>query len=350
MFPSTDLTRTLQPTFTRGDVVTLLVEGDVDLVDVAHKEALLRAGRSYGTLLTPEHAPSPLQQQTYERTLLRHGPRLGALLAGLSRTVLTTHPEAVYVSLARAGTPVGCALRRVAADAGRDVPHYTVSIIRGEGLDPEALRRIRAFHPRATLVFVDGWSGKGAIAATLRASVPADVPWVLALLCDPAGVATHAATWDDLLLPHAALNATVSGLLSRTFVQARGQLHGARLERDLAAHDVSAAYVDALVALARTHDPAPPAEAHMRPITAAAHVQDLAATFGELDPTRIKPGIGEATRVFLRRTPARLLLREQDHPDTAMLRELADGQGVPVSVHPALPYAAAALIASGRAP
>lgn len=335
----------LQPTFAPGDVMTLLQAGEVELVSVQRKEALLSQGRSYGTLLTPEGPPTALQQQTYAEALARSGAHIGVLLARLSHTLLSSYPHAVYVSLARAGTPVGCVLRRLALLAGREVPHYTLSIIRGEGIDREALRRIRWAHPQATLVFIDGWSGKGAIAQTLQDSIDFTGSWTLALLSDPAGLAEHAATFEDLLLPHAALNATVSGLLSRTFTQGPGQLHAARLEAALEPYDVSRVYVDMLTDLAVGAEKEPVVTAS-RPLAPVQSVLELAQSLGAHDPNLVKPSVGEATRVFLRRTPAHLMLRDAHHPDTAHLRTMARVQNVPISVHPALPYLAAALIKS----
>lgn len=338
----------LRSTFPPDDVTVLLRAGEVQLVTVAEKEALLRAGRSYGTLLTPEAVPGAVQTQAFNAALARNGKRVGALLAGLSCTLLAAHPGAVYVSLARAGTPVGCALRRLARHAGHDVPHYTVSILRGEGLDMAALRVITSRHPGAPLVFIDGWSGKGAIAGTLRASLPPGLDWSLAMLSDPAGVADHAGTHEDLLLPHAALNATVSGLLSRTFSTAPGELHGARVEHDLATHDVTRAYVEALEHLALEAAPKPAPPESTRPTQPVAPVLALARELGVHNPNLVKPSVGEATRVFLRRAPSHLLVRQGGHPDTAHLEALAAGEGVLVTVHPDLPYLAAALIRPGE--
>ena len=59
---------------------------------------------------------------------------------------------------------------------------------------------------------------------------------------------------------------------------------------------------------------------------------------------RIKPGVGEATRVLLRRVPGLLLLRDGARPEIAHLLQLAGEKDVPVCVDPALPYLAAALI------
>ena len=58
----------------------------------------------------------------------------------------------------------------------------------------------------------------------------------------------------------------------------------------------------------------------------------------------IKPGIGEATRVLLRREAQLLLLQDNDCEATRHLRWLAETKTVPVTVIKDLPYRAAALI------
>ncbi|WP_425144963.1 cysteine protease StiP domain-containing protein [Deinococcus sp.] len=336
------LPHTLPP----ADVTVHLRAATPRLVTVGQKEALLRRGESYGTLLTPESRPSAVQQEAYRGALARNGERIGALLAGLCAELLRTYPGAVLVSLARGGTPVGCALRRLARRWGAELPHHTLSIIRGSGLDAAALAQVRDLHPGAPLIFIDGWTGKGSIFQTLQASLPPEVPPLLAVLSDPAGAATHAATHDDLLLPHAALNATVCGLLSRTFLDAQAPLHAARIEEDLRGDDLTLPYLEALDGLSAGYSPDFRLQAGPRPATPYAEVLAYAAELGVRDPHLVKPGVGEATRVFLRRRPAHLLLRDARHPDTRHLWELAAAAGVPASVYPALPYLAAALIDS----
>ena len=73
------------------------------------------------------------------------------------------------------------------------------------------------------VVFVDGWTGKGAIARELSAAlaeVNADDGWSfsddLAVLADPGYCVRTFGTRDDFLIASACLNSTVSGLVSRT--------------------------------------------------------------------------------------------------------------------------------------
>ncbi|MDV6375271.1 cysteine protease StiP domain-containing protein [Deinococcus arenicola] len=333
-------------TFDSADVTVQLRPAAPRLVTVAEKEALLRQGLSYGMLLTPETRPSTVQMVAYHDALTRNGPRVATLIAALTAHLLDNISRPVLVSLARAGTPVGCAMTRFARRRGQGLPHHTLSIIRGSGIDQEALKRVQHVHPGATLIFVDGWTGKGSIADTLSSSLPAGVPPLLAVLSDPAGVASFAATHDDLLLPHAALNATISGLMSRTFVDAAsergGELHGVRTEEHLRPDDVTGEYLAALDALDTGENP--PLDPGPRPVRPYDTVLALAAGLGITDPHLVKPGVGEATRVFLRRQPAGLLLRDAVHPDILHLKEMAEMADIPVTVHAELPYLAAALI------
>ena len=104
-------------------------------------------------------------------------------------------PDVVLVSLARAGTPVGVLMRRwAAARHGLDLPHYAVSIVRGRGIDAVALRYLAAHHDPPDVVFVDGWTGKGAITRELAAALrgtPFDPE--LAVLADPAAACARSA-------------------------------------------------------------------------------------------------------------------------------------------------------------
>ncbi len=111
---------------------------------------------------------------------------------------------------------------------GLDLPHYAVSIVRGRGIDANALRWLADRHDPADVVFVDGWTGKGAItrelAAALRDFEATDgvtgFDPEIAVLADPGSCVRTYGTRDDFLIPSACLNSTVSGLISRTVLRA----------------------------------------------------------------------------------------------------------------------------------
>src|SRR5258708_11359237 len=112
----------------------------------------------------------------------------------------------VLVSLARAGTPVGILMRRWALfSRGIELTHYSVSIVRGRGIDTAALDHVVARHDSRDVLFVDGWTGKGAIAAELAEALAAyaagggpSLPGELAVIADPGFCARLFGTRKDI--------------------------------------------------------------------------------------------------------------------------------------------------------
>ena len=340
--------QTVQTSYSPSDIRLLIRAAPAPTVSLGEKEARIAAGESYGRFLTPEAAPTDLQTATYHSALHRSGAATASALLGLAAQLeaRAKGEPVTLVSLARAGFPVGTVLHRLLKRQGLDSAHFGVSIVRGVGLDLRALQQVLGERPASSLVFIDGWTGKGSILDTLKSSLAGHaVRPTFAALYDPAGVADLAGSHDDLLLPHAALNATVSGLLSRSFLVGEDhatQFHAAQYLTHLEAHDLSNEYVNALDALCAHAAPLPaPA---IRPHNPAALALKIAHSYGCTDPHRAKPGIGEATRVFLRRRPAALIIRAST-PDTAHLETLAQAGGIPVHTEAALPYAAMSLIA-----
>ena len=70
----------------------------------------------------------------------------------------------------------------------------------------------------------------------------------------------------------------------------------------------------------------------------------IAERYGITQHNYIKPGIGEATRVLLRREAQLLLLQDLDSEATRHLRWLAESKSIPIAVFKDLPYRAVALI------
>jgi hypothetical protein len=265
--------------------------------------------------------------------------------------------DVVLVSLARAGTPVGVLLRRWARYAhGLDLPHYAVSIVRGRGIDRLALRHLAAHHDPARVVFVDGWTGKGTISRELAAAVATYERDTgvrfdpdLAVLADPGRCATTFGTRDDRLIASACLGATVSGLVSRTVLHPRllgpGRYHGAKFYAELAPADVSNDFLDTVTArFAAVRDAVPPAE-RVADDAGRAAVDRIVDAYGIGNPHLVKPGVGETTRVLLRRVPWRVLVRTgAPAADLAHIRLLARRRGVPVEEVADLPYSCVGII------
>ncbi len=109
------------------------------------------------------------------------------------------------------GFRFGVLLNRALKALGRDVAHFGVSIIRDKGIDGNAMRYILERRPIEGLVFVDGWTGKGAITTELEQSFKAysDEKLRLVVLADPAGRSRLAASGEDWLIPSGILKHSV---------------------------------------------------------------------------------------------------------------------------------------------
>lgn len=343
------------------DVTFLLKPVDLAPTPIADKEAAIQSGaRHYSEMLSVETPPGADYLALYDAALARNGRRLAQDIVTLAAAIDARAPagrEIVLASFARAGTPIGVLLRRALVRIGRTVTHYSISIIRDRGVDPVALAHIAAAHDPADVVFVDGWTGKGAIAGELRAALERDGPGfapVLAVVADPAGVADLAASADDYLIASGLLNAIVSGLVSRTVLNAAlvgpRDFHACVHYRHLEPIDRSRAFVDHVDALAQGLAPLAPAapdDAPARRQQCQALLDGIMTLTGTTDRNRIKPGIAEATRAVLRRLPDRLFLRDPADPDIAHLVHLARGKGLAVEpLAPGSRYRAVAVIKS----
>lgn len=324
------------------DVTFLLKPVALAPTETAAKERLIQSGaRHYSEMVPVEPRPDETYLALYRAALARNGSRLAQEVADLAGALAARRERVVLASLARAGTPIGILLRRALARMGVAAPHYSISIIRDRGVDMAALAWIAARHDPAEIVFVDGWTGKGAIAGELRASLagaPMGVSPFLAVIADPAGRADLAAGEEDWLIPSGILNAVVSGLVSRSILAhdlvGPGEFHACVHYRELAPFDLSRAFVDHIDALAeglRARPLAPRGEARGR---CEAMLADLLQRYGVGDRNRVKPGIAEATRAVLRRLPERLLLRDLADPDVAHLVHLAREKGLAIETLP----------------
>jgi hypothetical protein len=328
------------------------------------EESIQSGAAHYAESLPIEYQPTPEYQRLFHDALAQSADRLAHAVGVVGELLLAERgPEPVLVSLARAGTPVGILLRRWALFAhGLRLPHYAASIVRGRGIDTVALRFLAAHHDPSAVVFVDGWTGKGAIARELAAAVAkanADLGTVfdpeLAVLADTGSCTRFYGTREDFLIPSACLNSTVSGLVSRTVLNdaliGRDQFHGAKCYPEFAAADVSAVFLDAVsdrfaaVAGDVARDwPALRATDRTPSWSGWRAVEKISAQYGIGEVNLVKPGVGETTRVLLRRVPWQVLARPDRAPELRHVRALAAERGVPVHDAPELPYSCVGLI------
>lgn len=329
------------------------------------EEAIQSGGAHYAESLPVEYQPSEQYQQLFHAALEDSAARIAQAAGVVTETVLAERsPRPVLVSLARAGTPIGILMRRWAQHRhGLDLPHYAVSIVRGRGIDANALRWLAQHHDPRDVVFVDGWTGKGAITRELAQALEefeksdgiTGFSPEIAVLADPGSCVRTYGTREDFLIPSACLNSTVSGLISRTVLRADlvgpHDFHGAKFYRELAGTDVSVTFLDAVSA--RFPEVADAACAQAKELLAAdrsptwegwAAVERISEEYGIHDVNLVKPGVGETTRVMLRRVPWKVLARAGAGSDLDHVRLLAEQRGVPVEEVAELPYTCVGLI------
>ncbi|MCX4974865.1 phosphoribosyltransferase [Streptomyces sp. NBC_00620] len=329
------------------------------------EEAIQSGGAHYAESLPVEYQPSAHYQELFHAALGTSAARIAQAVGAVTELVLAERsPRPVLVSLARAGTPVGVLMRRWAQHQhGLDLPHYAVSIVRGRGIDANALRWLAAHHDPADVVFVDGWTGKGAITRELadairefeKAEGVTGFDPEIAVLADPGSCVRTYGTREDFLIPSACLNSTVSGLISRTVLRSdlvgEHDFHGAKFYRELAGSDVSVDFLDAVAA--RFAEVADAACAQAKELLAAdrtptwegwAAVERISEEYEIHDVNLVKPGVGETTRVLLRRVPWKILARAGAGADLDHVRLLAEQRGVPVEEVAELPYTCVGLI------
>lgn len=328
-----------------NDVVFLLKPVAMPVTDIDEKEALIQSGkRHYSEMLSAESVPDLVYLDLYHAALERNEQRLADdvnILAALLDARAPAGRPIVLLSLVRAGTPVGILLKRALKRLDRTSFHYSISIIRDKGIDRAAMDYVAARHDPADIIFVDGWTGKGAIASELRDSLsnrPHGIAPVLAVLADPAGQADISAGHDDYLIASGLLNAIISGLISRSIlnddVVKQGDFHACVHFDHLAKHDISRAFVDRIDGIAARSAKTQPPQAKVDKVRLANEsrqtIEMTMQRFGIRNANLVKPGIAEATRAVLRRVPHRVLVRDLADPDTAHLSHLAQIKGVTI--------------------
>lgn len=343
-------------TYLPTDVTILLkdITGQVEPLPTKEREKRIQSGTHYSEMLPLEYEPSEAYLAAYRDAVERYAMPTAQAVASVAAQIRRDKPgEIVLVSLARAGTPIGILLKRYLERAyGAQVAHYTISIIRGRGIDRNAMDYILSRHAPDSLQFVDGWTGKGAIAGQLREAM-ADYRGVdasLAVLSDPAYIAGKAGTHDDFLIASSLLNSTVSGLLSRTFYRSDvigpKEFHGAAFYDNLRDSDLTYHFIGSVErCFGQADAAASEPERSCDPGAGLREVRRIAETFGVPDLNLVKPGIGEATRVLLRRLPWKVLVRSlDDREHLGHLYQLAAEKQVPVEVWPLACYRACGII------
>lgn len=246
----------MRTSYKKEDVILLLkdITGMVTPQTTKERERLIQAGRHYCEMLPIEYVPTEKYMQVYEEALELYAEPTAAAVGRLADQIMMQRGEnTVLVSLARAGIPIGILVKRYLKWKYQiEVPHYSISIIRGRGIDRNAMDYLLRRYEPPQLLFIDGWVGKGAILRELEKDVAeyAGVSSKIAVLADPANITDLCGTHEDLLIPSSCLNCTVSGLISRTFLRSdiigEKDFHGAVYYGELEQADLSYEFIEAV--------------------------------------------------------------------------------------------------------
>ncbi len=436
----------VKSSYKKEDVTILLkdITGMVLPQPTQERERLIQSGVHYCEMLPIEYKPSAKYMEAYQEALKHYAKPTAKAVAALAGKVAAKYGDkVVLVSLARAGIPIGILLKRFLQTAFHiQTPHYAISIIRGRGIDDNAMHYILERHCAEHLLFVDGWIGKGAILGELKKCLAAykGVSPELAVAADPAYITELCGTHQDILIPSSCLNSTVSGLISRTFLRSdiigTQDFHGAAYYGELADADLSYAFIHAIEAQFPTKEESNSKESNGNELNGKEsnrnepnskesngkesngkesngnepngkkrngnelngnesngnelnnkesngnepngkkrngnelngkesksnklnsdelnvsidkgidEVRKIAAQFDIEDINFIKPGIGETTRVLLRRVPWKVLIQQESKSDEALnhIYRLAEEKGVPVAYYPLQHYKACGII------
>lgn len=381
----------MRSSYKEDDVILLLkdITGLVEPQPTEEREKLIQSGKHYSEMLPIEYVPTEKYMETYREALKFYSGVVAQAVGVVADKIIELKgKKVVLVSLARAGIPIGILIKRyIRFKYGLDVPHYSISIIRGRGIDDNAMKYLLERFGAEQILFVDGWIGKGAILNELKKDIAAydGVSDDIAVVADPANVTELCGTHEDILIPSSCLNSTVSGLISRTFLRSdiigKNDFHGAVYYGELKDADLSYQFIEAIEKQFVLNDKvdkkclfksdgsavcevdsgynesfAKRADKEREKaggktesdivLRGIDEVKKIAKDFCIDDINFIKPGIGETTRVLLRRVPWKVLVAEKnkDARELRHLIRLAAEKNVPVEYYPLRNYKCCGII------
>jgi len=329
----------LKSSYSIKDVEILLkdITGLVEPQSAQERERLIQSGKHYCEMLPIEYVPTKQYMKAYREALEQYAEATANAIGCLADKIIEKKgTDIVLVSLARAGLPIGILIKRyIMFKYKLNILHYSISIIRDRGIDDNAMQYLlHRFKPQQ-LLFVDGWIGKGAIFNELQRAITAyrGVSSDIAVVADPANITDLCGTHEDILIPSSCLNCTVSGLISRTFLRSDiigpKDFHGAVYYENLKDEDLSYQFIDEIEKNFSLKNIVSNVQ-HLG--SGMDEVKAIAKKYGVTDIHFVKPGIGETTRVLLRRVPWKILIDEKfkESKELRHVVRLAKEKGVSV--------------------
>lgn len=352
-----------------ADDVTFLLKPIAVTPGNLHQLAASVSSIDYAGLIASETPPGSDYISMFKDALALAKVRLAEHVARVAYQIAREKQgEIVVTSLVRAGTPIGVLIHRALLALGRTSFHYAISATRKRGSDPSSLDYIISHHKPESIVFVDGWTGKGYIAAELAHAIGdynrtrgVNIDARLAVLADLAGVAGFAASADDFLVPAAMLRSIVCGLISASMIDPDGAgentpdccLYYAHLiEHDMSRYFVESVWTEVLRQLSdqsSRHTSWSDDARQQAKRVSDQFVEEMMGRHGIAERNHVKPGICEANRALLTRSNSMMLILRGDRENASQLTNLvylAHQKQVEIDVDPLMPYSAAVLLKS----
>lgn len=340
----------MRSSFSDSDCVFLLKDltGIIKFTPFTEKEKNIAKGISYAEMITQEMPISEEVNQIFQKVLKNKADELAIYIGRVADQIYARGKDnAIIVSLARAGSPIGALIKRyIRFKYNILIPHYSISIIRDRGIDTNALHYIRKIHPKGVLTFVDGWTGKGSISSELNKAIAdynerfdANLSSDLAVLADPARLSAIAGTRRDVCIPNACLNSTISGLVSRTILNqsliGAQDFHGAIFYKYLAEQDVTNSFLETV----ENHFVIDCGSCEAIGDSCVQKLMNrLRDDFRVSDMSKVKLSIGESSRALIRRVPSILLVKSLNNLDLSFVLYLARQKGVDIRIYDTLDY------------
>lgn len=352
----------LHSTYNKNDVIFLLKDltDSMPSTSLDDKEKLIAQGINYSEMITDEKPVSDTINQVFENILQSEKSNIARYVGTIADAIMEKSENPILVSLARAGTPIGILVKRyIKFKYGKDVPHYSISIIREKGIDENALNYILEKHKHDTSVspdiriqIIDGWTGKKGILRALEQSITefnkkfdTQISSNLIVLADPAKSCKLVGTQEDVCIPNACLNSTVSGLVSRTIENKNyigpNDFHGAKVYTYLSSHDYSNFFLDEIEKEFKKENPK---YESVQDETYVKTVLDYITTTYHTVPDKVKLSIGEASRALIRRKPKLILVNDKNNPQLQFILKMAEEKYVEVKEDNLFDYACVAIL------
>lgn len=322
--------------------VTLLIKdltGLVTPVSVSERDARVKNGEFERSIMIKEYPISDEYREIVWDSMKDYAKQTAIAVGNVAEQIFAQKgKDLVLVSIIRAGIPIGILIKKyLKMKYNVDIPHYAISLVKG--LDDNAMKYILARHKAEGIQFIDGWTGKGTVTKELIASAKnyKGVDPSLAVLSDAIGVAKYCGIREDIAIPSAPLNASVTGLVSITIFNndliKENDFYGAMYLKDLEKIDKSQEFIDIISSLFESCE---------NNYTEAIEVNEVQKVSDDLNvPLNLmNPGINEAARAILRRNLEKLLVVDKNDKDVQYICKLAKLKNVDIEEYPLKHYKA----------